>query len=86
MAELDARRAKVLGTAAESVQRRIRSYIARKRFVAMKKASIQVQSIWKSTNILCTMQSEIICGNMLTNVFTNDTIVVLGQSVSFPIC
>lgn len=55
MAELDARRAKVLGTAAESVQRRIRSYIARKRFVAMKKASIQVQSIWKSTNILCTM-------------------------------
>eukprot|EP00268_Persea_americana_P053932 TRINITY_DN6144_c0_g1_i2.p1 TRINITY_DN6144_c0_g1~~TRINITY_DN6144_c0_g1_i2.p1 ORF type:complete len:1265 (-),score=311.33 TRINITY_DN6144_c0_g1_i2:689-4090(-) len=47
MGELDALRGKVLGTAAESVQRRIRSYIARKRFITMKKASIQVQSLWK---------------------------------------
>ncbi|CAI9091439.1 OLC1v1026474C1 [Oldenlandia corymbosa var. corymbosa] len=45
MAELDARRAEVLASAAKAIQRRIRTHNARKRFVAMRKASICMQSI-----------------------------------------
>ncbi|XP_073315711.1 myosin-11-like [Primulina huaijiensis] len=44
MAELDALRAEVLTTAAKSIQRRIQTHIARKNFIALKKASIYVQS------------------------------------------
>uniref|UniRef100_A0A7N0U1A4 Uncharacterized protein n=1 Tax=Kalanchoe fedtschenkoi TaxID=63787 RepID=A0A7N0U1A4_KALFE len=47
MAELDARRAEVLSNAAKTVQRRIRTHNARKRFLAMRKASIRVQSSWR---------------------------------------
>ncbi|KAL0908457.1 hypothetical protein M5K25_022953 [Dendrobium thyrsiflorum] len=47
MAELDARRAEVLGNAAKTIQRQIRTHITRKRFVATKKASILVQSLWR---------------------------------------
>uniref|UniRef100_A0A2P2MP27 Myosin-17-like n=1 Tax=Rhizophora mucronata TaxID=61149 RepID=A0A2P2MP27_RHIMU len=44
MAELDARRAKVLGNAARTIQRQIRTYIARKEFIALCKAAISLQS------------------------------------------
>ncbi|KAL3520939.1 hypothetical protein ACH5RR_019088 [Cinchona calisaya] len=44
MAELDARRAEVLSSAAKSIQQRIRTHNARKRFVALRKASICMQS------------------------------------------
>lgn len=45
MAELDARRAEILSNAAKTIQRRIRTHIARKRFVALRKATIVLQSI-----------------------------------------
>lgn len=45
MAELDARRAEVLNTAAKTIQRRIRTHISRKRFLAIQKASINLQAI-----------------------------------------
>lgn len=45
MAELDARRAEVLSNAAKTIQRRIRTHIARKQFIALRKATIVVQSI-----------------------------------------
>ncbi|KAL8502981.1 hypothetical protein ACS0TY_021924 [Phlomoides rotata] len=48
MAELDARRAEVLGNAARTIQRQIRTYIARKDFVLLKKAAIQLQSCWRA--------------------------------------
>lgn len=47
MAELDARRAEVLGNAARTVQRMIRTYIARKEFIAWRKAAIMLQSHWR---------------------------------------
>ncbi|XP_028555703.1 myosin-9 [Dendrobium catenatum] len=47
MAELDARRAEVLGNAAKTIQRQIRTHITHKRFVATRKASILVQSSWR---------------------------------------
>ncbi|GMY34657.1 myosin-17-like isoform X1 [Fagus crenata] len=47
MAELDARRAEVLGNAARTIQRQIRTYIARKEFISLRKASIQMQSHWR---------------------------------------
>ncbi|XP_057977579.1 myosin-17-like [Malania oleifera] len=44
MAELDARRAEVLGNAARIIQRQIRTYIARKEFISLRKAAIKLQS------------------------------------------
>ncbi|PIA36510.1 hypothetical protein AQUCO_03400422v1 [Aquilegia coerulea] len=44
MAELDARRAEVLSGAAKCIQRRVRTHIARKHFIALRKASIQLQA------------------------------------------
>ncbi|KAL6545437.1 hypothetical protein OROGR_009311 [Orobanche gracilis] len=48
MAELDARRAEVLSTAAKAIQRRTRTYIARKHFIAVREAAIYVQSLCRS--------------------------------------
>lgn len=45
MAELDARRAEVLSNAAKTIQRRIRTHISRKRFLALRKAAIDLQSV-----------------------------------------
>ncbi|KAF5454727.1 hypothetical protein F2P56_024373 [Juglans regia] len=45
MAELDARRAEVLSRAAKTIQWRIRTHIARRHFVALRKATIDLQSI-----------------------------------------
>ena len=47
MAELDARRAEVLGNAAKRIQRQSRTYIARKEFISLRKAAIQLQSCWR---------------------------------------
>lgn len=47
MAELDARRAEVLSNAAKTIQRRIRTHQARKQFIALRKTTIAVQSIWR---------------------------------------
>lgn len=47
MAELDARRTEVLGRAAKTIQRQIRTYIARKEFILLRKAAIQLQSCWR---------------------------------------
>jgi len=44
MAELDARRAEVLGNAARKIQRRGRTYIARREFIAVRDAAIQIQT------------------------------------------
>lgn len=44
MAELDARRAEVLGHAARVIQRQIRTHMARKEFVAYRVAAIHLQS------------------------------------------
>lgn len=49
MAELDARRAEVLNSAAKTIQRRIRTHYARKRFIALRKAAIVLQSGWRGT-------------------------------------
>ncbi|CAO2183552.1 unnamed protein product [Urochloa humidicola] len=44
MADLDARRAEVLGRAARIIQRQICTYIAKKQFVELKKSATQLQS------------------------------------------
>lgn len=49
MAELDARRAEVIGNAARIVQRQSRTYLARKEFLVLRKAAIQLQSCLRGT-------------------------------------
>lgn len=44
MAELDARRAEVLGNAARIIQRQVRTHIARKEFIELRQAAICLQS------------------------------------------
>ncbi|KAJ9563359.1 hypothetical protein OSB04_008519 [Centaurea solstitialis] len=48
MAELDARRAEVLTTAARRIQRQIQTYLMRKEFIVLKRATIDVQKIWRA--------------------------------------
>lgn len=52
MAELDARRAEVLGRAARTIQRQIRTYIARKEFLMLRKTTIHLQSRWRGMILL----------------------------------
>ncbi|XP_074572388.1 myosin-11-like isoform X2 [Curcuma longa] len=47
MAELDALRAEVLNRAAKTIQNQIRTHILRKQFIALRKATIHVQSLWR---------------------------------------
>lgn len=48
MAELDTRRAEVLGRAARAIQRQIRTHIARKEFHRLRRAAIDLQSCWRA--------------------------------------
>eukprot|EP01018_Ginkgo_biloba_P031563 Gb_12711 [translate_table: standard] len=47
MAELDARRSEVLGKAAKIIQRKVRSHIARKEFLSLRKATVHLQALWR---------------------------------------
>ncbi|XP_044463733.1 myosin-17 isoform X3 [Mangifera indica] len=58
MAELDARRAEVLGNAARTIQRQIRTYIARKEFIEMRKAAIVLQSHWRGI-LACQLYAQL---------------------------
>lgn len=51
MAELDARRAEVLSSAAKIIQQRRRTHIARKRFIALREASILLQSFCRGETL-----------------------------------
>lgn len=48
MAELDARRIEVLANAARLIQRQIRTHLARKEFIILRQASIQMQKLWRA--------------------------------------
>lgn len=50
MADLDARRAEVLGRAARIIQRQICTYIARKQFAELKRSATQLQSFVRGTD------------------------------------
>jgi hypothetical protein len=47
MAELDAKRAQVLSIAAKTIQRRVRTHQARRHYLALRKKTIYVQSLWR---------------------------------------
>lgn len=47
MAELDARRTEVLGKSAKIIQQKFRSHLARKEFLALRNAAINLQSLWR---------------------------------------
>ncbi|KAK6162834.1 hypothetical protein DH2020_002675 [Rehmannia glutinosa] len=48
MAELDARRAEVLAHAAKRIQRQIRTFLTRKEFIILRKATINMQKLWRA--------------------------------------
>ncbi|GER57807.1 myosin family protein [Striga asiatica] len=48
MAELDARRAEVLAHAAKRIQRQIRTHLTRKEFIILRKATINIQKLWRA--------------------------------------
>lgn len=49
MADLDARRALILSNAAKTIQRKIRTYIARKYFIALHGAAVSMQAICRGS-------------------------------------
>lgn len=54
MAELDGKRAEVLNNAARVIQRRVRTFLARRHFIAMRKAAICIQAHWRGRS--CTLR------------------------------
>ncbi|GMY22238.1 myosin-12-like [Fagus crenata] len=48
MAELDARRTEVLANAARRIQRQIRTHLARKDFITLRWATVNVQKLWRA--------------------------------------
>ncbi|PIN25170.1 Myosin class V heavy chain [Handroanthus impetiginosus] len=48
MAELDARRAEVLAHAAKRIQRQIRTHLTRKEFITLRKATVNIQKLWRA--------------------------------------
>ncbi|KAG6395092.1 hypothetical protein SASPL_145684 [Salvia splendens] len=48
MAELDARRAEVVAHAVRRIQRQIRTHLTRKEFIILRKASINIQKLWRA--------------------------------------
>lgn len=51
MAELDGRKAKLLGESAKVIQKKVRSRIARKRYVRVQKASICIQAVLRGESM-----------------------------------
>lgn len=47
MAELDARRTEILANAVRRIQRQIRTHLTRKEFIALRKATIHMQKLWR---------------------------------------
>ncbi|KAE8720964.1 Myosin-5 [Hibiscus syriacus] len=61
MAELDAKRAEVLNSAAKIIQRRICTHISHKRFLAIRKASVNLQAICRgrlACRVYCNKRSQ----------------------------
>lgn len=50
MAELDAHRSQVLGKSACTVQRKYRSYLARKRFISLCISAVHIQTVCRGTD------------------------------------
>ncbi|KAF3452668.1 hypothetical protein FNV43_RR03101 [Rhamnella rubrinervis] len=48
MAELDARRTEILAKAARLIQRQIRTHLTRKEFIALRRATIHMQKLWRA--------------------------------------
>lgn len=51
MAELDARRNEVLGRSASIIQRKVRSYLARKSFILLTKSAKQIQAVCRGNPV-----------------------------------
>ena len=74
MAELDVRRTEVLGNSAKIIQCKVCSYIARKEFLALCNAAIDLQALWRGiscsciyrsagSKCLCILSTPIVCWN-----------------------
>lgn len=53
MADLDARRTEVLGRSASIIQRKVRSYLAKRSFIVVRKTAIQLQAICRGIMSIC---------------------------------
>ena len=49
MAQLDGCRTEVLGRSASVIQRKVRSYLERNRFISLRLAAIQIQALCRGT-------------------------------------
>ena len=74
MVELDVRRTEVLGNSEKNIQCKVRSYTARKLFLALRNAAIDFQALWRSiscscicrsasSKCLCILSTPVVCRN-----------------------
>ena len=52
MAELDAKRAEMLNNAARTIQRQVRTFLARRHLIAMRKAVVTIQKYWRGMGVV----------------------------------
>lgn len=85
MAELDSRRAEKLNNAARTIQRKIRTHIARQHFLALRKATIVIQTLWRSMplanskSFLAIKRFEILALFIILLLFFSPTFVFAGR-------
>ena len=74
MDELDVRRTEVLGNSEKNIQCKVRSYTARKLFLALRNAAIDLQALWRGiscscicrsagSKFLCILSTPVVCWN-----------------------
>lgn len=61
MAELDAKRAEMLSNAAKKIQRQVRTFLARRHLIAMRKAAVMIQKYWRGMNLLFNTMMSLTC-------------------------
>jgi hypothetical protein len=61
MAELDTRRSEILGKSASIIQRKVRSYLARRSFILLRLSAVQIQAACRG---LCSLILKILAHRM----------------------
>ncbi len=65
MAELDARRNEVLGRSANMIQRKVRSFLAQKNFIKLRRSAVQLQTICRGEIFICYSKLKPLCPQLI---------------------
>lgn len=71
MADLDTRRTEILGRSASIIQRKVRSYLAKKAFIQLRSSATRIQAVCRGIYIFCLLDLLVcLCLSSKTNAQT----------------